>query len=78
MQTHEAGGTRADPQDRYVDDVEAANLLSLSRSYLRQRRLKGGGPPFSSFGRAVRYRLGDLYDWAASKSARSTSEREVA
>ncbi|HZZ32380.1 MAG TPA: helix-turn-helix domain-containing protein [Phenylobacterium sp.] len=62
-------------QDRYVDDVHTAEILGLSRSYLRQLRLRGGGPRFSSFGRAIRYRIGDLHDWAASKSAESTSER---
>jgi helix-turn-helix protein len=59
--------------ERYVDDHEAAAVLHLSETYLRQLRLKGGGPPFSKFGRAVRYRLSDLYAWAASKSVTSTT-----
>lgn len=62
----------------FLDDVEAANLLGLSRSYLKKLRLAGGGPPFASFGRAIRYRVADLYSWAAEKTIRSTSEREVA
>jgi predicted DNA-binding transcriptional regulator AlpA len=64
--------------DRYVTDAEAANILGLSQSYLRNLRVKGGGPKFGTFGRAVRYRAGDLFEWAASKSATSTSGREVA
>ena len=64
----------ADP-DRYVGDTEAAELLGLSRSYLRQLRVSGGGCPFASFGRAIRYRTSDLYAWAAAKTASSTSER---
>lgn len=64
--------------DRFVDDGEAGEILGLSRSYLRQLRLRGGGPRFSSFGRAIRYSLAGLYEWAASKSATSTSDREAA
>lgn len=77
IQTQEAARPRT-AQDRYLDDVEAAELLGLSRSYLRQIRLKGGGPRFCSFGRAIRYPLSELHAWAASKSASSTSEREAA
>ncbi|UQV19653.1 helix-turn-helix domain-containing protein [Brevundimonas albigilva] len=60
--------------DRFIDDVEAAEMLGLSRSYLRQLRLRGGGCRFSRFGRAVRYRVGDLLAWANDNSASSTSE----
>lgn len=63
--------------DRYVDDAEAAEILGVSRSYLRQLRCKGGGPPFASFGRAVRYSIATLHGWAASKLATSTSTREA-
>lgn len=66
-----------DAPDRYVDDAEAGEILGLSRSYLRQLRLKGGGPRFCSFGRAIRYSVAELHAWATSKSASSTSEREV-
>lgn len=63
--------------DRYVDVREAASILSLSPHYLNRLRIVGGGPAFSSFGRAVRYRVVDLFAWAASKSATSTSAREA-
>ena len=78
MRLHEPIEVPAAPLDRYVDDIEAASILKLSRTYLRQLRLRGGGCQFSTFGRAVRYRLGDLYAWAESKAARSTSNREAA
>lgn len=77
MQQQEHGPGAAGLLDRYVDDAEAAPILKLSRSYLRQLRLKGGGPRFSTFGRAVRYRVSDLFTWAESKSATSTSDRDV-
>lgn len=75
MQLHSPAATSQPPVDRYVDDAEAADLLSVSRSYLRQLRCKGGGPVYSTFGRAVRYRIGDLFAWAGSKKTTSTSDR---
>ena len=62
-------------RDRYVTDITASEILGLSRSYLRQCRVSGRGPTFSKFGaRAIRYRVGDLLDWAGGKSLTSTSE----
>lgn len=61
-------------EDRYIDDREAAEMLGLSRAYLRNLRVSGGGCRFSKFGRAVRYRVGDLLAWANDNSASSTSE----
>ena len=62
-------------RDTFVDDVKLATLLGLSRSYLRQLRVRGGGPRYSKLSpKAVRYRVGDALDWAASKSVGSTSE----
>lgn len=61
-------------EDRFIDDAEAADMLGLSRSYLRALRVNGGGCRFTKFGRAVRYRVGDLLAWAHDNSASSTSE----
>jgi predicted DNA-binding transcriptional regulator AlpA len=61
--------------DRYVDDRAAGELLGLSRSYMRQMRVKGDGPRFSKLSaKAVRYRVGDLLSWAEARSVSSTSE----
>ena len=61
-------------KEHFIDDQRAADLLGLSRSYLRQLRVKGGGPRFSALARkAIRYRVGDLLEWAALRSATSTS-----
>lgn len=65
----------ADTVDRYIDEIEAARILSLSRSYIRQLRLRGGGPRFCTFGRAVRYPLGELLAWARTRLVSSTSGR---
>jgi predicted DNA-binding transcriptional regulator AlpA len=72
INSHEAA---AEPS-RYVDDRAAADLLGLSRSYMRQLRVKGGGPRYSKLSaKAIRYRVEDLHAWAEAKSVGSTSER---
>jgi predicted DNA-binding transcriptional regulator AlpA len=52
-----------------ITESEAAEQLSLSRSFLKQARVKGTGPAFIKIGRAVRYRICDLSDWV-SRNAR--------
>lgn len=63
--------------DRFVNDIEAAAILGLSRGYLRSLRVRGGGSPYSTFGKAVRYRLPVLLDWAGSKTVTSTSDADT-
>lgn len=53
---------------------QAAAFLGLSKSLLNKMRLRGNGPAFLKFGRAVRYDLATLEAWAASRSRKSTSE----
>lgn len=60
---------------RFLDDIQAAKILGLSRSYLRQMRVKGGGPKFVRLGqRAIRYQVSELLDWAGERLVTSTSE----
>ena len=49
-------------QQHLLTEQEAAEYLSLSRSYLAQSRCYGSpeGPPFIRLGRAIRYCLADL------------------
>jgi predicted DNA-binding transcriptional regulator AlpA len=61
--------------DRYLGDAQAAEFLGLSRGYLRQLRVKGDGPRFACFGRAIRYRLSELEAWARGREVASTTER---
>lgn len=60
--------------DAYITDEQAATLYSVSPGWLRQLRVKGTGPRFTKFGRAVRYRVGDLLAWAEANAATSTAE----
>ena len=49
--------------DCYVNDVEAAKILSASPQALRNYRHLGKGPAYSKKGRMVRYRVQDLLDF---------------
>ncbi len=53
---------------------EAALVCGLAESTLEKRRLYGGGPKFVKFGRAVRYRMEDLIEFAKDNIFSSTSE----
>jgi predicted DNA-binding transcriptional regulator AlpA len=63
-------------RDSYVSDGEAARILGLSRSYLRKLRSRGAGPSCAKFGKACRYRVGDLLDWAQAQTAISAARVE--
>jgi hypothetical protein len=53
-------------REQYVNDVEAARILSVSPQTLRNYRCLGGkGPAYSKRGRMIRYRVGDLLDFMA-------------
>jgi hypothetical protein len=58
----------------FVDTVEAARFLGLAKSTLDTLRVRGGGPSFHKFGRAVRYHLSDLRQYAEQTRRFTTSE----
>ncbi len=62
-------------QDQYLDGKRAGDLLGIAAHTLAKLRLSGGGPAYSKLGVSVRYRVGDLLDWAQSKRVASTSEK---
>lgn len=57
---------------KLMNEIEAAGYLCLSRSFMRQARIKGTGPAFFKIGRAVRYCLEELDMWLMAKSCNST------
>lgn len=59
---------------RYGDTPFAAQYLCLSERYLEDLRRKGGGPAFIRHGKAVRYAIDDLDEWALGRRRLSTSE----
>jgi excisionase family DNA binding protein len=62
------------PAPAFLSPKAAATYLGVSQSLLAQLRMKGTGPIYATFGRAVRYRLTDLDAWAAGRQRRSTTE----
>lgn len=56
----------------YLSTCEAAEYLGLSARTLRRYRVTGEGPVFHRFGARVRYRRGDLDEWAAVRRRTST------
>lgn len=58
----------------YLDTIQAAEYLNLSRRTLEGFRYRGGGPVFVKAGRRCLYRLEDLDQWTTSLRRRSTSD----
>ena len=52
----------------------AAALLGLSERTLERWRGTGGGPPYTTVGRGVRYVEADLVQWVNAGRRQSTSE----
>ncbi|MBM3617460.1 MAG: helix-turn-helix domain-containing protein [Alphaproteobacteria bacterium] len=53
------------PASGQLTENEAALALGISRRALQAYRLRGGGPKFQTFGKAHKYKAGDLRDWQA-------------
>ena len=64
----------SDP-DALLFGAEAAYLAGLSIRTLESLRLRGNGPCFIKFSRAVRYRRLDVLAWIERKVRLSTSDR---
>ena len=59
---------------RLLTEAEAAVYLGVSRSFLAKKRCTGGGPRFCKIGRAVRYEIDDLREFAERAKRHSTSD----
>jgi predicted DNA-binding transcriptional regulator AlpA len=57
-----------DVQFAFLNEKQAARLLSMSHRTLQAWRRIGGGPSFIKLGRAVRYRRRDLTTWIDGKT----------
>jgi hypothetical protein len=58
-----------------LDTVTAARRLGVSPSFLAKARMRGVGPRYRKFGRAVRYAPADLDKWQLACSRTSTAEQ---
>ncbi len=63
------------PEDRLVDEHEAAARLGLAVATLRRWRWCGRGPVHRKLGAAVRYSSRDLTDFIEAGRRLSTSDR---
>jgi hypothetical protein len=61
--------------DRMLTPKEAANFLRVSGSWLAKARMRGDGPHYAKFGRAIRYSENGLIGYTKSRLRLSTSER---
>ncbi|MFT3673558.1 helix-turn-helix transcriptional regulator [Aestuariivirga sp.] len=62
------------PAPSLLNEHQAAEVLNLTVSSLRNWRLRGDGPTFIKAGRLVRYRPSDLDDWVNRRAFASTSQ----
>lgn len=62
------------PTPEYLDTVQAAAYVGLTRKQMEHLRVRGGGCPYSKIGRHVRYRRSDLENWMADRRVTNSSE----
>ena len=60
--------------DRMLTPKEAADFLRLSEFWLAKARMRGDGPPYAKYGRAIRYPESSLIGYTKSRLRLSTSE----
>ncbi len=61
----------------FMTTKEAAAFMGLRSNTLEIWRLRGSGPQFVKFGRAVRYRLTDLESYIEAQTRQSTSQQKA-
>ncbi len=62
-------------QKDFLNTRQAADLIGLRPNTLELWRLRGTGPKYIKFGRAVRYRLTDLETYIQARTRTSTSQK---
>lgn len=68
-----------DNMNELLTTKEAAVLLKVSKNYLEQLRVSGGGPRYYKLSaQQVRYRRSDLENWISSCARASTSRKSAA
>ena len=67
-------GNIAEPEKPFLNTVEAAAWLRLTRNTLEKMRVQGRGPTYRKHGRYVRYHIEDLVEYSQGNKRRSTSD----
>jgi len=58
----------------FLNREQAAEFLNLKKCTLEAWAIRGGGPAFVKFGRAVRYRISDLENYIKNQTRQNTIE----
>lgn len=71
-----APGAAPDPGywEGFIPETEAADFLCQSVRTIQKWRVTGAGPQFYKFGRSVRYRRRELFEWVEERRRAHTSE----
>jgi excisionase family DNA binding protein len=65
------------PNTQFLNRQDAADYLNLKKSTLEAWSVRGGGPAYRKFGRAVRYCLSDLEQYAEESKRQNTSHAGI-
>jgi hypothetical protein len=60
----------------FLNTVEAASWLRLTKNTLEKMRVQGRGPAYRKHGRYVRYHIDDLVDFSQANKRSSTSNAD--
>jgi predicted DNA-binding transcriptional regulator AlpA len=60
--------------ERLLNEKEAAELLRVSQSFLRKKRVTGDGPEYIRIGRAIRYHPSKVEQFQQANTWNSTSQ----
>jgi len=63
--------------DYAINEAQAAEFLGVSVRTLQAWRVRGGGPPYTKIGRAVRYQRRALIQFQQDHTVTSTSEADA-
>ena len=66
----------SEPEKPFLNTVEAASWLRLTKNTLEKMRVNGRGPIYRKHGRYVRYHIEDLVEYSQASKRRSTSDAE--
>ena len=60
---------------KYVDEKVVSQVTGFALSTLRNYRFANQGPPYCKIGRAVRYRLDEVYQWMENQKVKTENFR---
>jgi len=71
-----ANEAKKEVEPPFLNTVEAADWLRLTKNTLEKMRVQGRGPLYRKHGRYVRYHIEDLVDYSAANKRSSTSNAD--